>query len=133
MVDHLFTYGLLRREANHEMSQLLTQSADFVSKATFQGKLYRVDYYPGVIPSENQEDIVFGDVYQISNLQLLKRLDRFEGIGPEFSQPNEYRREVMGVMLVNGTKLTAWIYLYNWDLDGSDRIYSGDFLNPTLK
>jgi len=47
--DTIFVYGTLRRDANSEMHQLLTKYAEFVSDATYQGKLYKVDDYPGAV------------------------------------------------------------------------------------
>ena len=50
---YLFVYGTLRRDTNSEMFQLLARQADFVGGANYQGKLYKIDDYPGVVASKN--------------------------------------------------------------------------------
>ena len=129
MMDCLFVYGLLRRGAKHEMSKILDQSASYISSASFQGKLYLVDYYPGVVPSKNSNAKVVGDIYRITDMKILEELDRFEGVGPEFESPNEYNRENRIVRLPNDETLASWIYLYNWPVREENEIPSGDFLS----
>ena len=128
MTDHLFVYGLLRKKANHEMSRLLSQNARFISEATFQGKLYLIDYYPGVLPSENPSDAVSGDLFQLTNPSVLVSLDQFEGIGAQSNPTDEYRRELKEVGLADGSAETAWIYMYNWTVQDQNEIVSGNFL-----
>lgn len=110
------------------MSALLSSRAQFISEATYQGKLYLIDYYPGVIASENIDDKVIGDVFGISDPSILKELDHFEGVGASFPQPNEYLRVIQEVTLNDGQKIEAWVYLYNWPVKSKQRIISGDFL-----
>jgi len=127
--DLLFVYGLLRTKANHEVGQYLTKNATFVAEATFQGKLYRVSYYPGVVPSSHKQDQVLGDVFKIPQANVLTELDYFEGVDPHSpAAENEYIRKIQEVLTVQGEKLLCWIYLYNWQVDEKDRIKSGDFL-----
>lgn len=126
--DYLFVYGLLRKNANHEMSQMLVDSAEFISEATYRGMLYLIDYYPGVIPSKESNDWVHGDLFKIKNHEIIIQLDKFEGVGSEFPSPNEYRKDIREVVLPNGLKLEAWIYLYNWPIEDKKHIKSGDFL-----
>ena len=126
--DYLFVYGLLRRNAKHEMSTFLNEHARFVSEATFQGKLYLIEYYPGVIESEYPPDLVKGDFFQITDSSILTTLDHFEGIENGREEPCEYRREIRQVLLPNDTSGEAWIYLYNWEVNPKKRITSGDFL-----
>ena len=127
--DYLFVYGLLRRHAGHEMSQFLCQHAQFISEATFQGKLYLIEYYPGIIASNNPDDRVNGDVFKLSDLSILEELDQFEGIGTAYESPHEYQRAVQSVALQNGSVEKAWVYLYNWSIKQQNQIHSGDFLD----
>ena len=48
--EYLFVYGTLRRGGGAPLSKLLGQQADLVGLGTFQGKLYDLGYYPGVVP-----------------------------------------------------------------------------------
>ena len=124
----LFTYGLLRKNAKHEMSSFLVDHAEHISEATFQGKLYLIEYYPGVIASVDKEDRVIGDVFNLTDPSILIQLDQFEGVGESFAQPNEYSREVRPVKLVGGEVVDAWVYLYGWSVKPENYITSGDFL-----
>jgi gamma-glutamylcyclotransferase (GGCT)/AIG2-like uncharacterized protein YtfP len=127
---YIFVYGTLRRGANSEMYQLFAQHAEFVDNATYRGKLYRVDYYPGVVPSDDLNDIVFGEVYLLQNTDIvLPLLDQYEEFGLEFPEPNEYRRLQQTVFLRNGNIFTAWIYIYNHSTESLELIESADFLN----
>jgi len=128
--EYLFVYGTLRRDIESEMYHLLARHADFIGDATYQGRLYRIDYYPGVIPSENPAHQVKGDVYLLrEHERLLSRLDEYEECGPRFAEPTEYVRERQEVVLCIGRKLIAWVYVYNRSTKGLPEITSGDFLS----
>ncbi len=126
---YLFVYGTLRRETNSEMFKLLAKHADFVSTASYQGKLYKIDNYPGVIPSANPVDSVQGEVYLLHNPNLiLPQLDQYEECGPGFAEPTEYKRELWSVSLQNGQLIQAWLYRYNHSTAALEILSSGDFL-----
>jgi gamma-glutamylcyclotransferase (GGCT)/AIG2-like uncharacterized protein YtfP len=127
--ENLFVYGTLRKETDSEIHHLLTRYADFVGKGTYQGRLYKIDNYPGVIPSGDPTDQVHGEVFCLREPEiLLSRLDQYEECGPGFPEPSEYVRKKQEVRLKNGRKLTAWIYIYNRPVKGLQWIASGDFL-----
>jgi gamma-glutamylcyclotransferase (GGCT)/AIG2-like uncharacterized protein YtfP len=112
--DYIFVYGTLRRDANSEMHHVLVQYAEFVSDATYRGKLYQIDYYPGAVPSDNPDDVVQGEVYLLHQADIvLSLLDRYEECGPDFPEPNEYNRRKQSVLLKDGRTITAWVYIYN--------------------
>jgi len=128
--DYLFVYGTLRRDTNSEMYHLLARYGRFVDDATYQGKLYMVDYYPGVVPSDNPQDIVHGEVYKFSCLEIvLLKLDDYEVCGPKF--PDEYVRRKEKVTLKSGKIVSAWIYSLDRPTNGLHIIASGDFLANT--
>ncbi|MBK8816787.1 MAG: gamma-glutamylcyclotransferase [Methylococcaceae bacterium] len=127
--DYLFVYGTLLRQCNNDICRILEHSADFKGLATFQGRLFKIDYYPGVIPSNETNDAVQGEVYRLRHPELvLSQLDRYEECGPSFTEPTEYIRKIHSVRFSNGDAITAWIYIYNWPTDKLERIESGDFL-----
>lgn len=131
--NYLFVYGTLRRDANSKMHQLLAQYAEFVDDATYQGKLYKVDYYPGAVPSDNPNDVVQGEVYLFHQADVvLPLLDQYEEFGPEFPQPNEYIRLKQSVALKNGRPVTAWVYLYNHPIESLELIKSANFIQHIL-
>jgi gamma-glutamylcyclotransferase (GGCT)/AIG2-like uncharacterized protein YtfP len=126
--EFLFVYGTLRRDVKGGMYHLLAKYGDFVDKATYQGRLFKVASYPGMIPSHDPEDIVHGEVYQLHHADtVLPRLDRYEGCGPNFAEPAEYLRVKKDVSLRNGKAISAWVYLYNRPTEALEPIESGDF------
>ena len=132
--DYLFVYGTLRRSlrraAKNSRNSLLNEHADFISEARFQGRMYLVDYYPGVVSSENKNDWVVGEIYALREPEIiLPKLDHYEECLEEFEQPTEYIRVQQKIFLANGNTCTAWVYLYNWPVNEMKWIPSGDFSN----
>jgi gamma-glutamylcyclotransferase (GGCT)/AIG2-like uncharacterized protein YtfP len=123
----LFVYGTLRRAACGGMHHLLG-SAVFLGEATWQGRLYRVDGYPGAVPSREPAATVRGELYRlVDGGETLALLDDYEECGPAFGTESEYRRSVTRVTRADGTDVSAWIYRYNRPVAGLELIASGDF------
>lgn len=131
--DYIFVYGTLRRDANSEMHRLLAKYAEFVDDAAYQGRLYKIDYYPGAVPSDDPNDVVQGEVYQLHRADVvLHLLDQYEESGPEFQEPNEYIRRKQAVLLNNGRTVMAWVYVYNHPTTGLELIKSANFIQQPL-
>lgn len=127
--DYLFVYGTLRRGLNSEMYHLLARYGKFAGDATSQGKLYMVDYYPGLVPSANPQDVVYGEVYKLSCPEtVLSCLDDYEECGPKFSEPTKYVRRKQDVKLKTGEVMSSWVYIFERPTVGLQLIESGDFL-----
>ncbi|WJR77465.1 gamma-glutamylcyclotransferase family protein [Bradyrhizobium sp. NP1] len=128
--DHLFVYGTLMRGFDHPMARLLSANAEYLGEARCRGRLYLVKHYPGLVPSENADDLVFGELYRLRERDaLLAEFDMYEACGEGFPAPTEYVREMLGVTLGDGSAGEAWTYLYNWPVSGLPRIESGRFLD----
>jgi gamma-glutamylcyclotransferase (GGCT)/AIG2-like uncharacterized protein YtfP len=131
--NYIFVYGTLRRDANSEKSHLLTKHGEFVDDAIYQGRLYKIDYYPGAVSSDNPNDVVQGEVYLLHQADVvLPLLDQYEEFGPEFPEPNEYIRLKQTVALKNGHTVMAWVYLYNRPTENMELIESANFIQPPL-
>lgn len=129
--QHLFVYGTLMRKSDHELADRLRLNTKFLGKAVYNGRLFMVDYYPGVIPSDTPDDLVHGEVYELTgSCPLLSELDAYEECGPGFPEPTEYIRELQTVTMANGEKRSVWIYLYNHPTTDLPRIPSGRFEYP---
>ena len=127
--DHLFVYGTLMRGFDHPMAQLLSRLADFVGEARCCGRLYLVKHYPGLVLSDDVDDIVFGELFRLRRpAEALRELDMYEACGEGFAEPTEYVRRMLPVTLDGGAVNEAWTYIYNWPVDGLPRIASGRFL-----
>ena len=127
--DRLFVYGTLMRGFDHPMATLLRQAADFVGEARCRGRLYLVRHYPGLVLSDDADDVVFGEVYRLRQpKELLREFDMYEACGEGFAEPTQYVRRMLPLTLDGGAASEAWTYIYNWPVDALPRIASGRFL-----
>jgi gamma-glutamylcyclotransferase (GGCT)/AIG2-like uncharacterized protein YtfP len=131
--DRLFVYGTLMRDFDHPMAQLLSRSADFIGTARCRGRLYLVRHYPGLVLSEDEADVVFGELYRLRQpTELLAEFDMYEACGDGFKEPTEYVRRMLPVALEDGAAgeapIEAWTYIYNWPVTKLPWIASGRFL-----
>jgi gamma-glutamylcyclotransferase (GGCT)/AIG2-like uncharacterized protein YtfP len=127
--DRLFVYGTLMRGYDHPMAQLLSRIGDFVGEARCKGRLYLVKHYPGLVLSESADDVVFGEVFGLREVEAaLREFDIYEACGEGFAEPTEYLRRLVPVTLATGAVIEAWTYLYNWPIEHLARINSGRFL-----
>jgi gamma-glutamylcyclotransferase (GGCT)/AIG2-like uncharacterized protein YtfP len=127
--DHLFVYGTLMRGFDHPMAQLLSRGADFLGEARCRGRLYLVKHYPGLVLSDDADDVVLGELFRLrSPAELLREFDMYEACGEGFAEPTEYVRQMLPVARDDGAASEAWTYIYNWPVAGLPRIASGRFL-----
>jgi len=127
--DRLFVYGTLMRGFDHPMAQLLSRSADFLGEAKCRGRLYLIKHYPGLVLSDDADEIVFGEMYRLrARDELLAEFDMYEACGAGFPEPTEYVRQMLNVTLTDGSESKAWTYVYNWPVEGLPRIASGRFM-----
>ncbi len=126
--DLLFVYGTLMRGFDHPMAKLLRQAADFIGEARCRGRLYRIKHYPGLVLSDDADDVVLGEVYRLRQpKELLREFDMYEACGEGFAEPTEYIRQMLPVTLDGGAVSEAWTYVYNWPVAHLPRIASGRF------
>ena len=129
--DRLFVYGTLMRGFDHPMAQLLSRSAEYLGEARCQGRLYLVKHYPGLVLSDDPQDVAFGELYRLrAPDELLREFDMYEACGEGFKAPTEYVRQMLAVTRDDHMVEQAWTYIYNWPVAGLPRIESGRFLEP---
>ena len=127
--DRLFVYGTLMRGFDHPMAQLLSRGADFLGEARCRGRLYLVKHYPGLVLSDDADDVVLGELFRLrSPAELLREFDMYEACGEGFAEPTEYVRRMLEVARDDGAVGEAWTYIYNWPVTSLPRIASGRFL-----
>jgi gamma-glutamylcyclotransferase (GGCT)/AIG2-like uncharacterized protein YtfP len=127
MSERLFVYGTLMRSSQHPMARKLEAGATYLDGARYNGRLYRITHYPGVIASSASDEWVFGDVYTLRDPDLLTALDRYEGCGPDDAEPTQYLRLLQDVTLSSETTVKAWVYVYNLPVEKLEWIRSGRF------
>jgi gamma-glutamylcyclotransferase (GGCT)/AIG2-like uncharacterized protein YtfP len=113
--ERIFVYGTLRRGgSNHHRMK----DAGFLSTAQVNGRLYRIDWYPGLIPDDSASS-VHGEVFEVSR-EILNELDAFEG--------DEYLRVKLEVRLPDHSSVETWLWAWTGPTDESQRITGGDWL-----
>ena len=124
----VFTYGTLRPGLSDlKEARAFRAAAKHIGPAKFQGKLFAIDWYPGAVDSNNPNDVVKGDLFEITrNTDFFSQVDIYEQCTPDLPEPHEYRRTIRNVFC-DGQYIPAWIYLYNWKISDQPRIPTGDF------
>lgn len=127
-MHYLFVYGTLRSACETGAHKQYLRGADFISPAKIRGKLFMVDYYPGLVLSET-EHWALGEIYLLEDEAQLHDLDVYEGCAKKSPQPHEYERRMTQVILNSGESIDAWVYVYQQNTQDLPLINSGDFLN----
>lgn len=126
--NYLFVYGTLLDDKN-EFGIYLKNHCSFYAKGRFKGRLYDIGEYPGAVADEDSPGYVYGSIYIMNNeIEILKVLDDYEGVGGDQEQPNLFVREVIEVE-TDVKKLACWVYLYNLATDNYPQILSGKYLS----
>jgi gamma-glutamylcyclotransferase (GGCT)/AIG2-like uncharacterized protein YtfP len=118
-VTNIFVYGTLRRGGSQHFRMA---GAEFIAAGTVRGRLYGIDWYPGLALDETGDEVT-GEVYQVS-AELLENLDAFEG--------PEYRRVRVMIMLADESRQDAWLWEWLGACDENQRILSGNWLSVRI-
>jgi gamma-glutamylcyclotransferase (GGCT)/AIG2-like uncharacterized protein YtfP len=119
----VFVYGTLRRGGSNHFRM---DGAEFVGVGRIVGRMYRIDWYPGLVLDESGDDIL-GEVYSV-DLEMLGNLDSFENVSADDPEGSEYRRVKTNVSLPTAETLSAWVWEWLGAMDESQRLPGGDWL-----
>ena len=119
----VFIYGSLRRGGSNHFRMA---GAEFIASGTITGRMYRIDWYPGLVLDEAGDEI-HGEVYSVGP-ELLSALDVFEGFSAGEIQGSEYRRVQTTVVQQDSSTLTAWVWEWLGLVEESQRVSDGDWL-----
>jgi len=112
-------YGTLKKGfGNH---RILNRNP--LKTETIKGfKMYSNGGFPMIVESENKNDEITIEIYQVSESETKYRLDRLEGYSPEQDQGMYLRRKVT-------TSLgEAWIYIWNCSISQNlQHVENGNF------
>ncbi|UXP30942.1 gamma-glutamylcyclotransferase [Reichenbachiella agarivorans] len=126
--EYLFVYGTLMQSFDNPYAQLLRSNSTLIGEGYMLGRLYLIEHYPGVIVSTVSEERVYGQLFELSDnhQEVLDQLDPYEGIGAQFSAPQEYVREKVSIHCAQGT-IQSWVYIYNRPIKEENYLVSGVF------
>ncbi len=120
-MTYLFVYGTLRRHGTTSIRLALAQDSVFVGVGKFRGRLYDLGRYPGAVASAAKNNLVVGEVYRLGTPKTaFAALDAYEG--------RRFQRKRAVIRLLNGKKITSWIYLFTGATTGHALIPSGDYV-----
>lgn len=119
----VFVYGTLRSGGTHHFRMA---GAELVASGTVCGRIYRFDWYPGLVLGESGDEIT-GEVYAVGPA-LLAELDLFEGLSAGEIEGSEYRRVRAKVRTGSGETITAWVWEWRGAVEETQRIAGGDWL-----
>lgn len=108
----IFVYGSLRRKQGN--SHWMTNGQWLGDFSVDNYQLFSLGHYPGAIPGDG---VVQGEVYRI-DAATLAELDALR------TARGEYKRQ-----LIQTPYGSAWMYVYQYPVDGRRRIESGNWLD----
>jgi len=126
--DKIFVYGSLMGGIQSPIATYLKSNSTFLGEGKVNGLLLDIGHYPGLVYKPQSEKRVVGHVFELSDAKaMLPNLDHYECVGPNFEEPNQYRRALIQVFL-DGLLMDCWAYLYNLPTEGIKIIESGNYL-----
>ena len=131
--EFLFVYGTLMKDyPQNPFKSAFQTSTEYVGKAYTFGKLYLVDYYPGIVANKLGENFkTFGEIYKIKKPEsLLLTLDEYEDYFPNDQDKSLYiRRKTNCILLETENSIHCWAYFYNQAVDKLKYFKNGDFFD----
>ncbi len=121
--EMVFVYGTLRRGGSNHFRM---DGAEFITEGRIAGKMYKIDWYPGLVLDQAGDDII-GEVYAV-DAKMLGSLDSFENVSAGDVEGTEYRRVETTVTRPDGETLPAWVWEWLGEVDEHRRLGSGDWL-----
>ncbi|MEM9081008.1 MAG: gamma-glutamylcyclotransferase family protein [Verrucomicrobiota bacterium] len=118
-----FVYGTLRSGGSNFWRM---ERARFVERATVEGVLVKVDWYPGLVLGGGGRCL--GEVYEVDEL-LVRELDEFEGIGIPDERNGEYARVRAEVLLESGERVSCWVYEWLLGVGNYEVVETGDWFS----
>ena len=125
-------YGtLLSKFPENPFKSRLEKNTQFIGEAFTYGKLFLVDYYPGLIhnnPHENHK--VYGEIVSFDgSLDFLASIDEYEDFNPNDIFNSLYIRKLKSCFLLENNKsFNCHTYIYNKNVDNLKILTNGRFI-----
>jgi gamma-glutamylcyclotransferase (GGCT)/AIG2-like uncharacterized protein YtfP len=128
-IDCIFVYGTLRKNGALPIAELLENRVEFLGEASISGKIYLVDYYPGLVVNDPGLNLVHGEVYKLIDFQDLSILDEYEGVSNIPSPKDLFKKVIVIANLRPGIAIKCLAYTYNHLITKKMKwIISGDYI-----
>jgi gamma-glutamylcyclotransferase (GGCT)/AIG2-like uncharacterized protein YtfP len=131
-MEYLFVYGtLLSTFPENPFRFHLEKNTQFIGEAFTYGKLFLVDYYPGLIHNNLDENHkVYGEIVSFpTSLDFLACLDEYEDFNPNDTYNSLYIRELNSCFLLENSKsFNCHTYIYNKNVDNLKFLTNGRFI-----
>lgn len=114
--SRVFVYGTLRRGGSNHFRM---EGGAFLGEATVRGRLYKIDWYPGLV-LDSLGDPIPGEIFEVGPEQLAA-LDEFEGVSAAEVESSEYRRVETAAQLADGP-MTVWVWEWIGPVEEARRI-----------
>lgn len=133
--NYLFVYGTLRKGFDIPVKKQIINDVEWIGESEIPGALYDIGNYPGAVrSSETEAGSIKGEILKLNNPdKVLRILDEYEGINPHHQNTAEYFRAQESINLPDGQQVNAWIYWYNFPVEGKKRIRHKDYLDYLKK
>ena len=121
---NVFVYGTLRRGGRLDINRL-EPAPKYIGMGEVMGRLYLIDWYPGLVLGGEGAVAVVGEVYTVA-AQLEAKLDEIECIEP--GDDSEYfKRDI--TIEVHGEPVQCFVYEINpRRIAGRDPMAHGDWM-----
>ncbi len=134
METYLFVYGTLRKGFSLLIPERIAADIEWVGYSKVQGKLYDIGKYPGAVPDDAGDTFINGEIIRIKTpVKVFEYLDNYEDYHAEDAQASEYCRKKQWFIIEDGARIEAWIYWYNFPVNGKKRIIENDYIKYLQK
>jgi len=131
---YLFVYGTLRKGFSLSIPETIAADIEWVGYSEVKGRLYDIGKYPGAVPDDTGDSIVYGEIVKVKNhVNVFGFLDNYEGYDAGDSDASEYCRSKEWFNLEGGVRVEAWIYWYNFEVTDKKRIGENDYIKYLQK
>ncbi len=114
---YIVLYGSLMSGFTTQKELGIQDKLKLLGVCEINGKLYDLGDYPGLVDSQEEQDRVEAELFEIKDKSVLKTLDKFEGYWPSNTQNSLYLRKKTSWF---NSEIKAWVYYYNRKVKETD-------------
>lgn len=131
----MFVYGTLRKAFRHPVKREIMNDVEWIGETAIRARMYDIGRYPGAVEvKDDKKVLVKGEILLLKHpKKVLRILDQYEGFNSDQLEKSEYCRERVLIRLPNGNEENAWVYWYNFPINGKRRIRHKDYVEYVRK